>query len=326
MHSISMHFTRLNKSGRSKTLLLLLLLLALLATPLLALAAVNDFEVCGANVYNSYIEENDWLIVIKYKNTLEPFYGNDTSGNAFRLQLVGADNSTLIAQTPLPVWGYRPGSIYLSAATTASLEWGMNYTVKINGTANETSYTLIAGDWRGSNLAVLDDWCLALATSMENYDNVTYLVATTEKGLVLNEEGGVIFITGIPYLDAVRPNIFQVVTSGIPYEEPNWTSAYWITLPSWDEAVGSELASVLNSTGELVSIDGKTVGMLLIFLLWAGVATTAFAVGHGTAGMALSLPILILGTYFGFIPFAAMGVGIAIVVALLARELWWSKT
>ncbi|GAG79223.1 unnamed protein product, partial [marine sediment metagenome] len=247
---------------------------------------------------------------------------------AFLLRLAKADG-TLIAQTPLPAWGYRPGSIYLSADMAATLEWGTNYTISMYGqdaSHNTTNYTLTTADWRGSNLEILDDWCLALATSMGSYDNTTYVTTTTEKGLVLNEEGGVIFIVGIPYLDQVRPGIFQVVVSGIPHEEKEATWAFWSTLPSWDEAVGSELAGIFNSTGDLINVDGKTIGMLGIFIMWAAVATTAFAVGHGTAGMALSLPILALGTYYDFIPFAVMGVGIAVVVVLVVRELFWSKT
>ena len=196
----------------------------------------------------------------------------------------------------------------------------------MNGTANETSYTLVAGDWRGSNLVMLDDWCLALATSMETYDNATYTTMTTEKGLVLDEEGGVLFDIGIPALSQVRPNIFQVVVSDIPHEEDTATWAFWDTLPTWDAAVGPEIASMLNSTGDLINVDGATVGMLGFFILWAVIATTAFAVGHGTAGMALSLPILALGTYYQFIPFAVMGVAIPVVVVLVIREIWWSKT
>ena len=305
-------------------ILLAVMLVALLVVPVMA--AANDFSVDGAHVYTGYIDEDDWLIVVKYKNVLEPYYGNDTSQNAFLLQLVDEDNTTIIAQVPLASWGYRPGSIYLSAATAATLEWGAAYVIKMNGTANETWYTLTTGDWRGSNLAILDDWCLALATSMGTYDNTTYTAMTTEKGLVLNEEGGVLFVVGIPVLNLIRPNIFQVVVSDIPHEEKTATWAFWSTLPTWDEAVGPELASILNSTGELVSVDGQTVGMLLIFVFWAAIATTAFAVGHGTAGMALSLPILALGAYFQFIPFAVMGVAIAVVVVLVIRELWWSKT
>ena len=327
MHSISMHFTRLNRSGRSKALLLLLLL-ALLAVPSLSLAAANDFSIDGANVYTGYIEDNDWLIVVKYKNVLEPYYGNDTSQNAFMLQLT-TQGDVLLAQTPLPAWGYRPGSIYLSANATAALEWGTGYKIKMYGTGadhNTTNYTLVSADWKGSNLAIMDDWCLALATAMGSYDNTTYTTVTTEKGLVLNEGGGVIFITGIHYLDQVRPGIFQVVTSGIPHEEATATWAFWSTLPTWHAAVGPELAGIFNATGTLINVDGKTVGMLGIFILWAVVATTAFAVGHGTAGMALSLPVLALGTYFQFIPFAVMAVGIAVVVVLVIRELWWSKT
>lgn len=329
MHSISMRYTRLNrnvKRGKGKALLLLLpVLLALLAVPLLTLAAANDFEVSGAEVYTSYIEDDDWLFVVKYKNVLEPYYGNDTSQNAFLLQLTYA-NDTVIAQVPLQAWGYRPGSIYLSAAMAASLEWGSGYKVKMNGTANETEYNLTAANWRGDVGAALDDWCLALATSMETYDNATYLTATTEKGLVLNEAGGVMFIVGIPYLDQIRPNLFAVVVSDIPHEEKTATWAFWDTLDPWYTAVGPELSGMMNATGSLINVDGQTVGMLMVFIMYAAIATTSFAVGHGTAGMALSLPILVLGVYFGFIHFAIMGVGIAIVIVMVVKELIWSKT
>ena len=112
-------------------ILLLLPLIVVLVLPLIV-SATGLFEVSVANVYSGYIEPNDWLIVIKYKNTLEPYYGNDTSKNAFLIQLTTA-NDTLIAQTPLPAWGYRPGSIYLSNATAAALEWGTGYKVVMVG-------------------------------------------------------------------------------------------------------------------------------------------------------------------------------------------------
>jgi len=309
--------------------LLLLPLSAMLLLPLIALAQTGSLEIKGAEVYSGYLEEGDWLIVVSYNNTLEPYYGNDTSQDAFLLQLTKADD-TLIAQVPLTAWGYRPGSIYLSAITVSTLEWGAAYKVGMYGTDavhNTTNYTLTAADWRGSNLAILDDWCLSLARAMEIQDSATYLTMTTAKGEVLNEEGGVIFVIGIPALNTVRLNLFQIVTSDIPYEEPDWTSAYWDTLPTWEEAVGDETASVLNAAGNLIdAVGGRNVGILFIIIFWAAIATTSFAVGHGTAGMALTVPILVLGVYFGFIPFAVMGVAIAIVVALLARELWWSKT
>jgi len=101
-------------------LLAILLVVAMMAMLVLPVMAANEFEVLGANVYSGYLEEDDWVIVIEYQNALEPYYGNDTSIDSFQLQLI--NNGTVIAQTPLPAWGYKPGAIYLSAASTASLE------------------------------------------------------------------------------------------------------------------------------------------------------------------------------------------------------------
>jgi len=325
MHNISMHFTRLNRSGKSKALLLLLFL-ALLASPSLVLAA-NEFQIDGANVYSGYIEEDDWLIVIEYKNTLEPYYGNDTSIDAFQLQLVATDNTTLIAQTPLPAWGYKPGSIYLSAASASSLEWGKNYTVKMNGTANETSYTMLASDWRGSDLSTLDSWCRGLAGRMESWYNVTFLIpspsGTTE---VLNKEGGVIFATGIPYLDIVRPDVFQISTYDPDWEEGEWTEAYPESLPDWEVAVGDTFAGVFNDIGTAVGLDGQWVGAILLFIVYFALGIGVLGMGHGLAGLVLASPLIMAGFYFKLIPFAVLGVIIAIAALILIRQFWWKTT
>lgn len=285
-------------------------------------------ELYGANVFKSYLHDGDWLITAKYKDVFEPYCSTQDSKDSFYLQLTKADD-TLIAQVPLSAWGYKPASIYLSNITVASLEWDAAYKVKLCGIDAphyNTTYTLTAGDWRGKNLSSLDDWCLSWAHAMETYYATTFVVTTSEKGDVLNQEGGVIFVTGIPYLDQVRPNIFQIATSGIDYEEPVWPHTYEESLPEWDVAVGSELAGILRDAGVLFNLSGKDIGIIIIFLLYAGIATGAFAMGHGTAGMALALPVLILGVYFRFIPFAVMGVAIAITGVLLVRQLWWRST
>ena len=285
-------------------------------------------EVYGVNVYQGYLYEGDWLIVAKAKNVFEPYYGDDTSKGSFYFQFTKADG-TLIAQTPLPAWGYRPSSVYLSNTTVASLEWGASYKVKMSGTASpyyNTTYTLTAADWCGSNLMMLDGWCLATAHAMETYYGETFVVATAVKGDVLNEEGGARFVTGIPNLDQVRPGIFQIALSDVDYTKPTWTRAYEESLPEWDAAVGAELAAIITDAGALVNLSGKDMGTMLIIIAYVAIATCAFTAGHGTAGMALALPVLILGVYWRFIPFTAMGVVIAITVILMARQIWWANT
>jgi len=285
-------------------------------------------EIVGANVFEGYVYEGDWLIVVEYKNMWEPLYSDDLAKSSFLLQLNKADG-TLIGQVPMQSWDYYPGSVYLSNVTVASLDWGSAYNVTLKGIDSpyyNVSYTLNTSDWRGANLFVLDDWCRGAAGRMGAYYGTALTVMTAEKGEVLNELGGTVFETGIPYLSQIRPGLFQVALSGIPYTEPTWAGGYEGSLDPWQVAVGPELALILNDTGNLINLSGKDFGMLLIFLAYVGVAAGSFAVGHGMAGVSLALPILIIGVYFGFIPWAALGVGIAITVALWARQLWWSST
>jgi len=285
-------------------------------------------EIIGANVFEGYVYDDDWIIVVEYKNTWEPLYSDDLAKSSFLLQLNKADG-TLIGQVPMQSWDYYPGSVYLSNVTAASLDWGSAYNVtlrSIDSPYYNTTYTLAASDWRGGNLFVLDDWCRSAAIRMASYYGVSLTVMTAEKGEVLNELGGTIFETGIPYLSQVRPGLFQVALSGIPYTEPTWGGGYEGSLDPWQVAVGPELTLILNDTGGLFNLGGKDFGMFLIFVAYVGVAAGSFAVGHGMAGVSLALPILIIGVYFGFIPWQALGVAIAITVALWARQLWWSST
>lgn len=285
-------------------------------------------EIIGANVYEGYVYDDDWIVVVEYKNTWEPFYSEDLAKSSFLLQLTHVDD-TLIGQVPLQSWDYYPGSIYLSNVTTASLDWGPAYKVKLHSVDSpyyNITYTLTESDWRGGNMPVLDDWCRSAAGRMVSYYGVALTVMTAEKGEVLNEAGGTIFLTGIPYLDQVRPGLFQVALGEIPYTEPTWAGGYSGGLATWEVAVGPEFAAILTDCGTLINVNGKDLGMLLIFLAYVAVAAGSFVIGHGMAGVSLAIPILILGVYFGFIPWAALGVGIAIAVAFWARQLWWSST
>ena len=282
----------------------------------------------GANVFEGFVYDGDWLIVCNYLDIFEPYFTDSASEATFVLQFTKADD-TLIGQVPVQQWGYMPGAIYLSNVTVASLDWGSAYKMKINTTAppyHEHSYTLTTTDWRGSDLVLLDAWMISCARRMEDYYGKEYTTFTASKGFVLNEEGGVHFSTGIPYVDQVRPDRFEVSISGIPYEEPTWTDAYSGGLQPWPVQVGAEVAGILNDTGDLFNVGGVDIGRAFFFFAYVGVAASAFVLGHGTAGTAFATPILILGVILGFVPWAFLGVAILIIVVMLARQIFWSAT
>ena len=63
-------------------------------------------DVYGANVFEGYLYDGDWLITASYLNVFEPYYTGNSSRDSFYLQLTKADD-TLIAQVPMPAWGYK---------------------------------------------------------------------------------------------------------------------------------------------------------------------------------------------------------------------------
>lgn len=287
-----------------------------------------SMEIYGANVFSGFLASGDWIITVEYLNVYEPYRTEQDSKSSFLLQLLKADD-TLIAQVPLTAWGYKPGSIYLSAASVASLEWGSAYKMRLYGTQGThatTDYTLTTTDWRGSDLTRLDDWCLRAAYNMETYYDVDLVVPTATQGDVLNVEGSIMFITGIPYLDQARPGIFQYVGNSPVWETQDWTHAYEGSLPGWEASVGPEIASVLTGFGDSTNLSGKNFGALIIFAIFIGMALIGVAKGHAVIGLALATPILIGGSYLGFIPFAIMGIVLTFAVIFMVRQLWWRST
>ena len=110
------------------TPIILLVLIAILIFPAMAFA----FDIDDVKVYKDYLYEDDWLVAVHYNNSLDPYFTNNVSRTAFLIQFLKTDN-TVVAQTPLPAWGYAPGSIYLANTTVSSLEWGSAYKVRLWG-------------------------------------------------------------------------------------------------------------------------------------------------------------------------------------------------
>ena len=176
-------------------------------------------ELSGAQVFRGYLELGDMLIALKYYNVYVPYYPNADVASYFTIQLRNTTGATVLAQTTCRAWGYKPGSIYLSADSAASLTSGTAYRIYVYGDfgANpEDYYTLTASDWRGDDLTLLDTWVLTFAHEMADYystDFTSYLVGQSGQE-VLNTEGGVIFAIGIPGLEVVRSDLYELV-SGI---------------------------------------------------------------------------------------------------------------
>lgn len=289
-------------------------------------------EVLDARVYTNFIESDDWLIVAEYKNFWDPYYPYYNPQDYFKWELIV--NGSVVAQTPMRQWGYRPGSLYLSADAVTGFEWGntsyvlrLNSSVAVDGSYPNSTYTLT--DWYAGDLDDLDAWCLLLAGSMGDYYG-TYFTNYSASGTVLNLEGGVLFELGIPYLSSVRPNIFEYVVSSPEWTEQEFSWAYQESI-DWEEQFGEQISSTLTnfSTSWLGGDEdsgGRVLGGVLCFLVYGILAMLGVAKGHTTAGLVLAYPILIAGAWLGVIPLVVLGVVGLAAALMLVKGMFWSST
>lgn len=259
-------------------------------------------QVDQAKVFNSYKDTGDWVIVFFYRNVFPPWYPIQDSKQYFVYQLVDQYNNVK-AQQSCTAWGARPGSIYLSAATVSPLQWSGAYRVRLVNLRDGTvymEYPLQSGDWMGTDLSLLDAWVTSMAQQLQVYDNVPYIVAVAGRGNVLNSAGGVIFATGIPLLDTIRPNLFQIVSQSpispaVTFPQTmrqKYTPALMLGTDAWATMV---------SIGNIFGVDGRTIGAIGIMAVIAVIAGWGFQPGHTVAATVLSFPILILGMLVGVI-------------------------
>ena len=266
------------------------------------------FSIEGAQVFSTYVEEGDWLITLTYKNNYIPYYPNEDPAAYFYIQLV--DDTTVKAQVNCSAWGYKPGSIYISKSLADTLEWGAAYKIRLRGDFGiypVTDYVLTALDWRGTELSFLDRWVIAQANSIGDYYDIVLTVDIADLGEVLNAAGHTMFTIGIPELNVVRPDLFEMVVRQPGYIETTWTHL----LPSetdWEVRLGPQVSGILTEIGALINVDGKGVGGALIFVAFMIVLCLLTLFGNLIVGLSLGYPILLAGAWFGVVDYILLGV------------------
>jgi len=288
-------------------------------------------EVTGAQVFRGYYEPNDMLFVLQYYNTYVPYYPNADPASYFTIQLRSTNGATVIAQTTCRAWGNKPGSIYLSADSAAGLTTGSAYRIYVYGDFTGTPskyYSLQSTDWRGTDLTFLDQWVLTTARNIGDYystDMTTFLVGGTGQE-VLNTEGGVVFSIGIPGLEQIRPNLFEL-TSGIEgYAPTDWTHAF-VAETTWQTQLGTTASTALTAVGSFFGIDGKAVGAFLLMACYLALAlVVVMAGGDATIAIILAVPFVLLGAWMRLIDIAIVAVVASVAVLLFIYRFWWSRT
>lgn len=302
-------------------------------------------KVMDAGVYASMMEDGDWLLVFMYKNMYPPYYQYEESKQYFNLQLVDDDGSTVLAQGKMAAWGYKPGSIYLSDEASDSLTWLDDYIIRMEGTdvkfdtpLPSASYTFLTTDWVGNEKYWLKNWVINEAENIgEYYSGDADMLLIREIGdqtlpePILNELGGEIFLTGIPNLNLILPELFYQTSWSPDVSDTDWTHKYEEGLV-WQEKLSTtgddtgQIPSTLNAIGNQINLSGKAVGWLLAFILYAvTVGIAVYATGKIATGVVIALPVLVAGTWLGLVPMAAVMVAAALAV-LAAVWLFWLRS
>lgn len=285
--------------------------------------ATAPLAINSAKVYSSYRNTNDWLIAISYTNFYEPYYRNGANvAEYFYLQLLDTSGTTVIAQTKVPAWGYRPGCIYLSATSVTPLTWGSSYKIRLFALFSPNpyiEYTLLPADWQGSNLILLDAWVRSTAVLIENYYSVTLTSYIAGKGITLNEDGGVIFSDGISALDTVRPNLFQIVSITPSQTQGTYTQ---LNQPVWQTIWGTQITAMFTQAGNLISVDGRTVGAILAFVTYFCISIFAFSRATAVAAIGIPFVVLLIAWNTGLLAMALLGVILSIASFILIWQFW----
>lgn len=284
-------------------------------------------EAYEAKVFSSFVEEDDWLITVHYKNVYPPYSPSETPEEYFDIQLI--DGSTVIAQVKMSAWGNKPGAIYINADAVEALEWGSSYDVAITGTdamfgsPPSEDYTLQGADWLGDDPFWLDSWVIEIAGEVQNYYGVALLSYAAE-GYVLNDLGSAIFREGIPGLGAERPGLFERIGSEVDTEVEEHDDTYSQSLIG---NFGTDAITAFNNLGTFLGCGGT----FLMGFLWAFLTALVCSLGYlGTkspiVALVLGLPVLFAGGYLGVIPLVFIVTGTLIAFAYMIYSIWLRGT
>lgn len=297
-------------------------------------AYADSPSIDDAKVYQSYVEDGDWLFVVTYNIS-----GTNTSTsscgyiNTWTLLLEDGVTGDLLGSTgtnPGLQCGMRPASILLNASSVSALTEGGDYDLVIYGNWGahpEDTYTLQPEDWKGEVAnGGLDDWVIYQASVIEDYDTVylgsaDYLDPVPQYGDVLTVAGADIFNQGIPKLEEYRPDIFAVTYEGldIDYVPNTDDTSYADDLYSGTEAmIGSTIYDAAEDVGDRwLGVDGRMMLALLTILGFLSIAVIE---------KSIAFLIIIGGVLIGVFPMGTVLLLVFLLMVTLIRALFWSST
>lgn len=327
----------------------------------------------SAKQFDSYLVQGDMLFVFEYVNTYPPYYADEADPKrTFYFQLLDTDGSTILAQTVMRAFGDRPGSIYLNENEVTGITSKSGLYIKMIGIDSPypyVQYQLTSTDWLDDaspfsthttdytqnvydkfdkdDTSPLDSWVISTANSIDIFEGNTgtdkYTTYIQNKGQVLakNSQGDSVFINGIPSLNYVRPNIFEVVIVELSIETTTWNNTY-NNSDDFESIVGTTISGDMAALGALfgitatsadpsvpndkaITIAQETMGIVLLIIAALLALFGLFAVGSGFAPISLfiAMPILYWGAQIRAIDIRLIGLIVFILFFIWVRRYIW---
>lgn len=299
-------------------------------------------QIISAGVFQNYITNSltntDLLITARILNNWYPISEEDLISNNFQMQLIGTDNTTVIAATPMRDWGDLPCSLYVNATVASTMTVSGPYIIRVQGTwvgaPNPIDYTLTPNDWYGKDSDQLKQWIILTAELLESVYGIDLITYQVGKGKILTTEGGAIFTNAIPGITNKLPEIFTFAESKPQYTSGTPTNSYDLHgLPAgatpYRVLLGTDVANDLDAFGAMFGMDGGNFGGILLAILVVIVLIIGLILG-GRAGIGLivvtGLPILFIGNYCGLIGIQ-WTISLAIIlVFIFVWSFYWTRT
>jgi len=282
----------------------------------------------------------------------------------YQLSLYDGSTDDLIARTYLIQWGNRPASIWIRDGGYIMSEEG-TYTLKIEGcpykfdTTDDQyeanfvrSYDISSNDWKGSLVflegsmsdtytqeyqsqpkELFKQWLVNQAKAMGEYDedDVTHYIGVTVDGDIrIEEEGTPYFYSGIPNVGEVMPFAFMSSIVGVEWLSSDYdidSQGTWSAFGSM--SVGfNRLGDIIFEGSGLSSDQGGqyVAAFMFILLMFGGVSAVLLRTGNVAAAALCAVPILLVGNAFMVFPWALTAAIGALVVLIMAHQLWLKST
>jgi hypothetical protein len=298
------------------------------------------FQVIGANVFEDYLTDGDWLITVEtIVETINeyPEYTTEDVSRYFNVQLLNVAGTSVIAATTLKSWGNAPCAIYLSPTSVIPLTSGSAYIIRMIGTfagTPSTNYVLTTEDWIGGNLGYLDQWCLKTAKSMNLYDGNTatipYTTKSSDGGEVLTTYGGGFFVDSIPSIMDIRPSLFETSTTSPDYEYGTASNTYDEST-TYQVQVGTRISTDADIFGNVFGISGKQFLAIGFYVIYIFTILFAFASSDKQGAesvflMVLCTPIILYANHLRIISIQVTVVACVILAFLFLRKFWLTST